>query len=470
MFRKVLIANRGEIAVRVIRTCKEMGIHTVAVYSDADSDALHVKLADEAYHIGPSDAVHSYLDMEKMLEIGMRSKVEAIHPGYGFLAENPQFAEMCEKQGLTFIGPPSECMYKVKPKDRARQLMKMLNIPVVPGTDEAMTGSGGKQLAHIEEVAESIGYPVIVKPAGGGGGIGMAVANKRQELGNVVRFVENMGRKAFGVPSFYIEKFLTGVKHLEIQVLADKYGNVIHLGERDCSVQRRYQKLLEEAPCQILSSHLRMKLCVAALDTAVALQYVNALTVEFFYVPDTREFYFNEVNSRLQVEHCVTELAANVDIVKEQIRIAAGEQLSYSQDEVGLNAHAIECRINAEDASRDFFPSPGTVTALRFPHGLGVRVDEGVYEGYEVPFHYDSLLFKLMVRGKTRDEAILRMKRAIDEVRIKGIQTNVPFYQVVLEDEVFKSGRHTTDFVAGRNIIQKVRERERILAKLESSS
>ncbi len=467
MFRKIMIANRGEIAVRVIRTCKEMGIHTMAVYSDADSNALHVKLADEAYHIGPPEALHSYLNVDRILEAAMRSKVEAIHPGYGFLAENPHFAEMCEKQGIIFIGPPSQCMYKVKPKDRARQLMKMLNIPVVPGTDEAMTGSEGKQLAHVEEVAESVGYPVIVKPAGGGGGIGMAVANKRQELGNVVRFVEDMGRKAFGVSSFYIEKFLTGVKHVEIQVLADKYGNVIHLGERDCSVQRRYQKLIEEAPCQILSPHVRMKISVAALDIAVALQYVNALTVEFLYAPATQEFYFNEVNSRLQVEHCVTELAANVDIVKEQIRIAAGEQLSYNQDEVGLNAHAIQCRITAEDASRDFFPSPGTITSLRFPHGLGVRIDEGVYEGYEVPFHYDSLLFKLMVRGKTRDEAISRMKRALAEMKIEGIQTNVPFHQVVLEDELFKSGRYTVDFVPSRNIVQKVRERARILAKLE---
>jgi acetyl-CoA carboxylase biotin carboxylase subunit len=463
-----MIANRGEIAVRVIRTCKEMGIATVAVYSDADINSLHVKLADEAYHIGPPDALHSYLNREKILEIAIRSKADAIHPGYGFLAENPEFAEMCEKQGITFIGPSSECMYKVKPKHRARELMKILNIPVVPGANEPLTGSTREGFAHVKEVAEGIGYPVIVKPSGGGGGIGMAVAKNREELGNAVRFVEEIGTKVFGVSSFYIEKLLTGVKHIEIQVLADKYGNVIHLGERDCSIQRRHQKLIEEAPCQILSPHLRMKMCVAALDVAVALQYVNALTVEFFYLPDTREFYFNEVNSRLQVEHCVTELAANLDMVKEQIRIAAGEQLSYSQDEVGLNAHAIDCRITAEDVSRNFFPSPGTITGLRFPHGLGVRIDEGVYEGYEVPFHYDSLLFKLMVRGKTRDEAILRMKRALDEMRIEGIQTNVSFHQVALEDETFKSGEYTTDFLASRNIIQKVQARARILTKSDS--
>lgn len=470
MFRKIMIVNRGEIAVRVIRTCKEMGIHTVAVYSDADRNALHVQLADEAYHIGPSEALHSYLNVDRLLEVAIRSKVDAIHPGYGFLAENPHFAEMCEKHGIVFIGPPSQCMYKIKPKDRARQLMRMLNIPVVPGTDEAMTVSEGKQLAHVEEVVESVGYPVIIKPAGGGGGIGMAVASNRRELGDVVRYVESMGQKAFGVPSFYIEKFLTGVKHVEIQVLADKYGNVIHLGERDCSVQRRYQKLIEEAPCHILSPHLRMKMCVAALDVAVALQYVNALTVEFLYIPATQEFYFNEVNSRLQVEHCVTELAANVDIVKEQIRVAAGEQLSYSQDEVGLNAHGIQCRIVAEDPSREFFPSPGNISRLRFAHGLGVRIDEGVYEGYEVPFYYDSLLFKLLVRGKTRDEAISRMKRALAETKIEGVQTNVPFLQLVLDDEVFKSGKHTVDFVTSRNIIQKVCERARFLAKLDDKS
>jgi acetyl-CoA carboxylase biotin carboxylase subunit len=292
------------------------------------------------------------------------------------------------------------------------------------------------------------------------------MARGREELGDAVRFVEERGRKIFGIPSFYVEKLLTGVKHIEIQVLADKYGNVIHLGERDCSIQRRFQKLIEEAPCQVLSPHLRMKMFVAALDVAVALQYVNALTVEFFYAPDTQEFYFNEVNSRLQAEHCVTELAANIDIVKEQIRIAAGERLSYSQDDVSLTAHAIDCRITAEDASNNFFPSPGKITALRLPHGLGVRIDEGVYEGYEVSHDYDSLLFKLLVRGKTRDETILRMQRALSEIKIEGVETTALLHQIVLEDEVFKSGNHTTDFIANRGIIQKVQERARILQRL----
>jgi acetyl-CoA carboxylase biotin carboxylase subunit len=468
MFHKIMIANRGEIAVRIIRTCKEMGISTVAVYSDADANSLHVRLADEAYNIGPPQAVHSYLNRDKLLEIAIRSDAEAIHPGSGFLAENAEFAEMCEKQGITFIGPSSDCMRKVKPKHRARELMNILNIPVVQGSNEALTGSTAEGLAHVAEVAEVIGYPVIVKPSGGGGGIGMAVAKNREDLGNAVRSAEEIGAKVFGVSSFYIEKFVTGLKHIEIQVLTDKYGNIIHLGERDCSIQRRHQKLIEEAPCQILSPHLRMKMCVAALDVAVALEYVNALTVEFFYVPGSREFYFNEVNSRLQVEHCVTELAANVDIVKEQIRIAAGEKLSYSQDEVGLNAHAIDCRITAEDISRNFSPSPGTITSLRFPHGLGVRIDEGIYEGCEVPFYYDSLLFKLMVRGKTRDEAIVRMKRALDEIKIEGIHTNVPFHQVAVVDETFKSGSYTTDFLTSRNIIQKVQARTSILTRPDS--
>src|SRR4030042_195232 len=466
MFHKILSANRGEIAVRIIRTCKEMGISTVAVYSDVDANSLYVKLADEAYPIGPAEAAQSYLNIEKILEVAMRSKAEALHPGYGFLAENPGFAEMCEKHGIVFIGPPRHGMYKVRPKHKARQLMRMLNIPVVPGSDEPLTDSTSEKFSEIEQVAESIGYPVILKPAGGGGGIGMVMARGREELGDAVRFVEERGRKIYGIPSFYVEKLLTGVKHIEIQVLADKYGNVIHLGERDCSIQRRFQKLIEEAPCQILSPHLRMKMFVAALDVAVALQYVNALTVEFFYTPGTQEFYFNEVSSRLQAEHCVTELAANVDIVKEQIRIAAGERLSYNQDDVRLTAHAIECRITGEDVSRNFFPCPGQITSLRLPHGLGVRIDEGIYEGYELPHQYDSLLLKLLVRGKTRDETILRMQRALSEMRIEGVETTSLLHQVALEDETFKSGEHTTDFIVSRGIIQKVQERARILQRL----
>jgi acetyl-CoA carboxylase biotin carboxylase subunit len=469
MFHKILVANRGEIAVRIIRTCKEMGIRTVAIYSDADVNALHVKLADEAYPIGPAEATHSYLDMKKILEVAKRSGVDALHPGYGFLAENPDFAEMCEKLDIVFIGPPSESMHKVKPKHRARQLMRLLNIPPVPGSEEPLHTSDEKTLAHAEEVAEDIGYPVIVKPSGGGGGIGMSVAHNKDELRDVIKSVAEKGKKVFGVSGFYVEKFFSGVKHIEVQILADKHGHVIHLGERDCSVQRRFQKLVEETPCPILSPHLRMKMYVAALDVAVALEYVNALTVEFLYVPTTQQFYFNEVNSRLQVEHCITELALGIDIVREQINIAAGEPLSISQDDVVFQVCALECRITAEDPVRNFFPCPGTIAALRLPHGHGLRIDEGIYEGYEVPPYYDSLLLKLMARGKTREEAIARMKRGLGELKIEGVKTTVPFYEVVLDDPVFKSGEYTTDFVTKRNIVQKVKERARILQKLDNT-
>ncbi len=458
MFNKILIANRGEIAVRIIRTCKEMGIKAVVIYSEADRESVHVRLADEAYLVGPADAQHSYLNTEKILEIAEKSEAEALHPGYGFLAENPQFVEMCEQKGLTFIGPPSQCMYKAKPKQNARQLMRILNIPVVPGYDETLIDSAAGKIEQIQGIAESIGYPVIVKPAGGGGGIGMISARNKDELVKAIRSVEERGKKVFGISTFYVEKFMPAIKHIEFQVLADKHGNVIHLGERDCSIQRRFQKLIEEAPCHILSPHLRMKMGAAALDIALALQYVNALTVEFFYLPETQQFFFNEVNTRLQVEHCVTELVTGIDIVKEQIRIAAGEHLHYLQDDITRRAHAIECRISAEDVTRNFMPSPGTITRLRLPHGLGLRIDEGVYEGYSVPFYYDPLLMKLMTWGPTRDEALARMRRSLDETRIEGVQTTIPFHQQTLEDSVFKSGRYTTDFVEKRHIIRKVQD------------
>ncbi len=458
MFKKILIANRGEIAVRIIRTCREMGLHTIAVYSEADIDSLHVKLADESYLIGPPDTLHSYLNAEKILEVARTCKADAIHPGYGFLAENPEFVELCEQRGLTFIGPPSQSMYKVKPKHAARNLMKLLNIPVVPGYDQVLLDGTTERFQQVQEVAEEIGYPVIVKPSGGGGGIGMTIAHNREELGKAVQSVEMRGRKLFGISSFYIEKFLSGIKHIEFQVLADKYGNVIHLGERDCSIQRRFQKLVEEAPCSILSPHLRMKMGAAALDIALAMKYVNAMTVEFFYLPKTQEFYFNEVNTRLQVEHCVTELVTDVDIVKEQIKIAAGEKLSFTQDDINRKAWAIECRITAEDVAQNFFPSPGKITDMHLPHGPGLRIDEGIYEGYTVPFYYDPLLCKMMTWGKTRDEAILRMKRAIDETRIEGIKTNLPFHRIALAEKDFASGQYATDFIEKHQIVKQARE------------
>ena len=461
MFNKILVANRGEIAVRIIRTCKEMGIRTVALYSDVDADSLHVKLADEAYPIGPAEAEQSYLNAEKILEVAQRSEAEALHPGYGFLAENPEFVEMCEQRGLTFIGPPSQSMYKVKPKHTARQLMSLLNIPVVPGYDQTLMDSTREGFNQVQKLAENIGYPVVIKPSGGGGGIGMTIARNREELGKAIRSVEGRGRKLFGVSPFYVEKLLTNIKHIEFQILADKYGNVVHLGERDCSIQRRFQKLVEEAPCYILSPHLRMKMGAAALDIALATRYVNAMTVEFFYVPDTQEFYFNEVNTRLQVEHCVTELVADVDIVKEQIRIAAGEQLTYTQDDINHKGWAIECRITAEDVAHNFLPCPGQITGLHLPYGLGVRIDEGIYEGYTVPFYYDPLLLKLMTWGKTRDETILRMKRALNEMRIEGIETSLPFHRMALDDTLFHTGRYTTNFVEKQQIVERIREQAR---------
>ncbi len=457
MFKRILIANRGEIAVRIIRTCREMGIHTIAIYSEADADSLHVNLADEAYCIGPAETAHSYLNMSKILETARNAKADAIHPGYGFLAENPEFAELCEHQGMTFIGPTSESMWKVKPKYAARNLMKLLNIPVVPGHDQVLTGDTGKNYSRIKEVAKSIGYPVIMKPSGGGGGIGMTIARDEKELVNAVLTVEGRGQKLFGISSFYIEKYLTNFKHIEFQVLADKYGNVIHLGERECSIQRRFQKLIEEAPCSSLSPRLRMKMGGAALDIALAMKYVNAMTVEFFYIPKTQEFYFNEVNTRLQVEHCVTELVTDVDIVKEQIKIAAGEQLSYTQDDIYRNGWAIECRITAENAAMNFMPSPGQITGLHLPHGPGLRIDEGIYEGYTVPFYYDPLLCKVMTWGKTRDDAIKRMQRVLHEMRIEGIQTTLAFHRLALEEKEFINGEYTTDFIEKEQMVKKVR-------------
>jgi acetyl-CoA carboxylase biotin carboxylase subunit len=457
MFTKILIANRGEIAVRIMRTCRDMGIRTVVIYSQPDADCLHVKLADEAVEIGPAEPRESYLNITKVLDTAEKYNAEAIHPGYGFLAENPEFAEMSEQRGVTFIGPSSQCMYKAKPKNRARQLMKMINIPVTPGNDEAIDNAGPQGLKKAREIAAEIGYPVIVKPSGAGGGIGIMTARDQDELDRAIQYAETRGKSSFGISAFYIEKYLTGVKHIEFQVLADKYGNVVHLGDRDCSVQRRFQKLIEEAPCPIMTPFLRMKMGAAALDVAMILQYVNALTVEFFYFPETQKFYFNEINSRLQVEHCVTELATGIDIVKEQIRIAAGERLNFSQDDIHMERRALECRITAEDATRNFMPSPGTIKNLRLPHGLGTRIDEGIYDGYNVPFYYDPLLLKLMTWGKTREEAVARMRRALDEMRIEGIKTSTPFHRLIMDDADFISGKYTTSLATKPEILQKLK-------------
>lgn len=456
---KILIANRGEIAVRIIRTCKDMGIDTVAVYSQADAEALHVRLADEAVGIGAAEALQSYLNFEKIIAVAKQKRVDAVHPGYGFLAENPAFAELCEKENIIFIGPSSECMSRAKPKNRARQLMKMLNIPVTPGCDEAITDGTAEGSRRTKEIAAEIGYPVIIKPSGGGGGIGITIARDEKELISAVSSAEVRAHRAFGTSSFYIEKYLHGMKHVEFQVLADQHGNVVHLGERDCSVQRRFQKLIEEAPCSIVSPFWRMKMGAAAIDVALALDYAGALTVEFFYFPEEKKFYFNEINSRLQVEHCVTEMVTGIDIVREQIRIASGEELSFNQDDIRLTSHAVECRINAEDSLRDFLPSPGRIKKLRLPHGPGLRIDEGVYEGYDFPFYYDSLMMKMMTVGKTRKDAIARMKRALTELELKGNETTIPFHKIILSGEDFLSGNYTTD-LADRSEIRRMLEEQ----------
>lgn len=433
-----------------------MGIRSVAIYSDADADALFVKHADETYQLGDPRPTSSYLNIEKILDIARRCEAEAVYPGYGFLAENPKFVEACEQNDLEFIGPPSESMHRAKPKHRARQLMKTSSIPVTPGIDDAINSAS--QITEAIKAVDDIGYPVIVKPCGGGGGIGMRVAKDRDELMEAIRYAKSRGNSAFGISPFYIEKYLPRVKHIEFQVLADKRGNIVHLGERECSVQRRYQKLIEEAPSPAMTPELRREIGETAVQVARLLNYVNALTVEFIFSKDTGEYFFNEVNTRLQVEHPLTELITGINLVKEQIRIAAGEELGYAQDDIQLRGWAIECRINAEDPLRDFLPSPFKVTTYQPPSGFGVRIDSGIFAGYTLPFYYDSLMVKLLTWGDNRDEAISSMRCALDEFVIGGVKTNIPFHKVALEDEAFRQGNYTTTFIEERQIIKRLQQ------------
>lgn len=456
MFKKILVANRSEIALRAVRECREMGIGSVAVYSDADAEALFVKHADEAYPLGDPEPAASYLNVEKILDIARQSGAEAVYPGYGFLAENPQFVEECEARGIEFIGPPSKSMNAAKPKHRSRDLMKSSGIPVTPGSDGAIEDESG--MAKAFEIAEGIGYPVIVKPSGAGGGIGMKVADGQDDLAAAMEYAKSLGSEAFGVPAFYLEKYVSRAKHIEFQILADKKGNVVYVSDRECSVQRRYQKLIEEAPSPIMTPELRQKMGATAVQIAKLLNYVNALTVEFIYSMDDKEYYFNECNTRLQVEHPLTELLTGINLVKEQIRIAAGEELGYGQDDIKLNGWSIECRINAEDPFMNFMPAPGTITAYDPPGGFGVRVDGGVYAGYAMPFYYDSLIAKLLSWGRNRDEAIATMKRAVQEYRIEGAKTNIPFHIVALDDECFRNGDYTTHFIQEQGISKKLRQ------------
>ncbi len=441
MFNKVLVANRGEIAVRVIRACRELGIKTVAVYSEADWDALHVTLADEAYCIGPAASKDSYLNMTNLMSVATLVEVDAIHPGYGFLAENADFAELCAACNITFIGPDPQAIVKMGDKTTARETMKVAGVPVVPGTEGVI-----EDLETAMETAQEIGYPVIVKATAGGGGKGMRVVHTEEELKRAIQTAQQEAEINFGNSGVYLEKFLVEPRHIEIQVMADSYGNTVYLGERDCSIQRRYQKLVEEAPSPALDSTLREKMGQAAVAAAQAVNYSGAGTVEFL-LDKEGNFYFMEMNTRIQVEHPVTELVTGIDLVKEQIRVAAGSPLSVEQEKIVIDGWAIECRINAEDPDRNFMPSPGTIQFYLPPGGTGVRVDSGVYPGYSIPPFYDSMVAKLIVWGKDREEAILRMERALEEFAIDGVRTTIPFHLKLLNNPKFQQGDFHIQFL-----------------------
>ena len=440
MFHKVLIANRGEIAVRIIRACRELGIYSVAVYSEADRDSLHVKLADEAYCVGPTAARDSYLNFANIISTAKLTEADAIHPGYGFLAENADFAEVCQSFQIEFIGPSSEAIQKMGDKSIAKETMKKAGVPVVPGSDGLI-----EEVADALKLAKQIGYPVIIKATAGGGGKGMRVAYSNEELKKAFNMARLEAEKAFGNSGVYIEKYLEEPRHIEIQVLADRHGNVVHLGERDCSVQRRHQKLLEEAPSPALSQELREKMGEAAVKAAKAVNYHGVGTVEFLLEKDS--FYFMEMNTRIQVEHPVTEQVTGVDLIKEQIKAAAGEILTFKQEDITINGWAIECRINAENPAKNFLPSPGKIEFYLAPGGYGVRVDSAAYPGYVISPFYDSMIAKLIVWGKTREEAITRMQRALDEFAIEGISTTIPFHLKLLDNELFKKGEFDTKFL-----------------------
>ncbi|CAM3793700.1 acetyl-CoA carboxylase biotin carboxylase subunit [Alicyclobacillus pomorum] len=441
MFQRVLVANRGEIAVRVIRACRELGIETVAVYSEADKNALHVQLADEAYCIGPTPSKQSYLHIPSIMSVATLTGVDAIHPGYGFLAENSDFAEVCEACGITFIGPSPEAIVTMGDKAVAKDTMKKAGVPTVPGSD-GLIADADEAVA----VAEQIGFPVIIKATAGGGGKGIRVVHDPDALRQAVTTAQREAETAFGNAGVYLEKYIERMRHVEIQVLADRHGNVIHLGERDCSVQRRLQKLVEESPCPVLPEETRRAMGEAAVAAARAVNYVGAGTIEFIYAPDG-QFYFMEMNTRIQVEHPVTEWVTSVDLVREQILAAAGEPLSVTQEDIELRGHAIECRINAEDPERNFMPSPGTITEYLPPGGIGVRVDSAAYPGYTVPPHYDSMIAKLIVWAPTREQAIDRMLRALTEFRIEGVKTTIPFHIKLLNHEKFRAGDVSTRFL-----------------------
>jgi acetyl-CoA carboxylase biotin carboxylase subunit len=441
MFKKILIANRGEIAVRIIRAAKEMGISTVAVYSEADADSLHVKLANHSFCIGPASPSQSYLNIPAIISVAEVSGADAIHPGYGFLAENSKFAEICNANGIKFIGPPIEAMQKMGDKATARRTVSKAGVPVVSGSEGIISDEN-----EAKRMADKIGYPVAIKATAGGGGRGLRVAWDEAEFLHLMRTARSEAEAAFGNPEVYLEKYIEEPRHIEVQLLADEHGNTIYLGERDCSIQRRHQKLVEEALSPAVDEKTRRRIGEAAVRAARAVNYTSAGTIEFLF-DKQGNFYFMEMNTRVQVEHPVTELITSVDIIKEQISIAAGEKLQIKQADVRYNGHAIECRINAEDHERNFMPCPGTIRAYHAPGGPGIRIDSHVFSGYVIQPYYDSLIAKLLAWGKDRNEAIQRMIRALDEYVIDGIATTIPFHQKVLHNEAFRRGEFSTKFI-----------------------
>ena len=442
MFQKILVANRGEIAVRIIRACREMGIKTVAVYSEADKEALHTMLADEAICIGPAASSESYLDMERILSACVTMKADAIHPGFGFLSENARFAELCEKCGIRFIGPSAEIIHKMGNKSEARKTMMEAGVPVILGSKNPVF--------TIEEglkTAKEVGFPVMIKASSGGGGKGMRISESEEDFEINFQNAQMESIKGFSDNTMYIERFIERPRHIEFQILADRHGNVVHLGERDCSIQRRHQKVLEEAPSIAISSELRARMGETAVRAAKAVGYENAGTIEFL-LDQSGNFYFMEMNTRIQVEHPVTEAVTDIDLIKEQIRIAAGEELSVKQEEINIVGHAIECRINAEDPEKNFRPCPGTITELHLPGGRGIRVDTAVYNNYRIPANYDSMILKLIVHDKDRASAIAKMRSALGELVIEGVKTNLDFQYEIINNPDFEAGDIDTDFIS----------------------
>ncbi|SEQ20461.1 biotin carboxylase /acetyl-CoA carboxylase carboxyltransferase subunit alpha [Virgibacillus subterraneus] len=450
MIKKLLIANRGEIAVRIIRACKEMEIETVAVYSEADKEALHVQLADEAYCIGPTLSKDSYLNFTNIMSVATLTEVDAIHPGYGFLAENADFAEICKACNIKFVGPTAQAIQKMGIKDVARETMKAANVPIVPGSEGIIENE-----EEAIKIANEIGYPVIIKATAGGGGKGIRIAKTEEDLIKGIRVTQKEAETAFGNPGVYIEKFIEDFRHVEIQVLADQHGNVVHLGERDCTIQRRLQKLIEETPSPAITPEIRSKMGEASVKAAKAVDYVGAGTIEYIFDRTSQSFYFMEMNTRIQVEHPVTEMVTGVDLIKEQIRIANNEKLSFEQDEIEFDGWAIECRINAENPFKNFMPSPGRIEMYLPPGGLGVRIDSAAYPGYSIPPFYDSMIAKLITYGPTRQEAINRMKRSLDEFVVEGVDTTIPFHRLIMDNDVFVKGDFNTNFLEDNPIVQK---------------